>query len=232
MAHPPPRAPGVRRSIYKHPRYPCHQAWPMGFGPSASVAQAVTDACVARVDTDGASRLVAGGLGPTSFPVFGTILDDVWALDCVDTKPMMNELPAGAQLVAKVADQWLKFSLEENQKKRVEAQEGEEVQGLFVDPVAHTVGVSTPKRLLLWAGTLLALSQPRPSRRSVDRIVGKMGFCASSRPCLRACFQHTYCVLHEARERRVNRLTWSAALFTEIMSFLVYMPTATMNLAS
>ena len=43
LAHPPPMTAGARRKISKAKMFPVHAAWPMGFAPSATVAQGVAD---------------------------------------------------------------------------------------------------------------------------------------------------------------------------------------------
>ena len=64
------------------------------------------------------------------------MMDDVWGIDEVAEGQPPKQLPA-AQIVADVAEQWENIGLQENLKKREEAQEGGEVQGLYVHPSEH-----------------------------------------------------------------------------------------------
>lgn len=71
-------------------------------------------------------------------------------------------------------------------EKRVETQAGGDIQGLFVEPDLHKVGLVVFKRAMLWGAGLRLLTQMRPSVRSLERVVGKLGFAAFVRLCLRA----------------------------------------------
>jgi hypothetical protein len=74
------------------------------------------------------------------------MMDDVWAIDCVQVAQDRR----GQDIVEAVGDEWAKKGLEENCKKRVTYQAGEEVQGLFVHPEDTWIGVSVAKRFQLW----------------------------------------------------------------------------------
>ena len=53
-------------------------------------------------------------------------------------------------------------------------------------PTQHLVGVSAQQRLTLIAGTLSALGQLHVSTLTIERLVGKRGFCHSYRTCVRS----------------------------------------------
>ena len=228
LAHPPPMTTGTRRKINKAKMFPVHAAWPMGFAPSATVAQGVADYCAQAAGIDETTRLTDKEPAPRGCPVTGVMMDDVWAIDVVDGSTDLKALP-GAQWVDKVSAEWEKVGLEENMKKREEATAGAEVQGMFVDPVTHTMGVSVEKRITLWAAGLLVLTSPRPCLRSIERMVGKLGYCMSARTCCRAVFSEMYRRIQKDRDAERARFSLDCGTFAEAMSALTLLPLMTMN---
>eukprot|EP00974_Lingulodinium_polyedra_P075721 7335612-Lingulodinium_polyedra.AAC.1 len=53
----------------------------MGFRASAGWAQCLTDTVVARAALPEDRRVVANRDPPADFPLWGTIIDDIWAID-------------------------------------------------------------------------------------------------------------------------------------------------------
>ena len=63
---------------------PLHCVTPMGFAPSAGWAQALTDHVTGIAGLPSSWRIVLGELAPAHLPVWGSIIDDVWALGYSD----------------------------------------------------------------------------------------------------------------------------------------------------
>jgi hypothetical protein len=63
---------------------PLHCVTPMGFAPSAGWAQALTDHVIDIAGLPSSRRIVLGGLAPAHLPVWGGVIDDVWALGYFD----------------------------------------------------------------------------------------------------------------------------------------------------
>ena len=92
---------------------------------------------------------------PAGLPVWGSILDEVWALG-VDGDTQPREWCEAAER------QWEVRGIESNAKKAVNDQLGEEVQGLYLDPLDRTLALSVPKRALLMQALVRLLVHPRP----------------------------------------------------------------------
>lgn len=141
------------KNFMKAKRFPVHCAWPMGFSPSATIAQGIADRCMDPVNLGEVARVRAGELAPGSLPIFGIMMDDIWAIDC-DAGQQAGE-PPGARVVREGAAQWASVGLEEHEKKRVVQAMGEEVQGLYIDAEKHTmwasVSTSCWRRGCCWA---------------------------------------------------------------------------------
>eukprot|EP00973_Karenia_brevis_P068062 9468911-Karenia_brevis.AAC.1 len=108
---------------------PCSCAAPMGFGPSAGWAQALTDKVTSDLPADKQVRIDREP--PFSLPLWGSIEDDVWALEealpgvSVDTAPFwMHTVEKG----------WHAAGIDVNAAKNVDAVAGAEIQGYFVHP--------------------------------------------------------------------------------------------------
>ena len=65
----------------RNPNAPVHLAVPMGFGPAAGLAQAVTDTATIRAELPTPKRVASDQPVTKSFPVWGSILDDVWSIE-------------------------------------------------------------------------------------------------------------------------------------------------------
>ncbi|CAK9024414.1 unnamed protein product [Durusdinium trenchii] len=61
--------------------YPAAQATPMGFGPSAGWAQALTDAVAIEAGLPQEHRLHPDFTVPEELPIWGSIIDDIWAIE-------------------------------------------------------------------------------------------------------------------------------------------------------
>ncbi|CAE8604573.1 unnamed protein product, partial [Polarella glacialis] len=141
------------------PRFPAAQAAPMGFGPSAGWAQAVTDKIALGADLPHASRVHPGQIIPDELPVWGSI--HVGDRGEADVGPVwMNR--------AEVA--WEKDGVESNVKKKIDGQAGQEVQGYYVHATGHWIGTSHDKRRQLMQASIEILMSPKVLVGDVDRL--------------------------------------------------------------
>ena len=123
---------------------PVHCAVLMGFGPAAGFAQGMTDATTAAAHLPEQQRVVRDRLCPEALPVWGSIIDDVWAVEEV---PASNGEYIGPQWLTGVDDAWYAFGVESHPKKKTNAEAGGEIQGYHVSARSHQVGVALAKRL-------------------------------------------------------------------------------------
>jgi hypothetical protein len=183
--------------------YPASRAAPMGFGPSAGWAQALTDLVAKDANLPPEQRLHPDGVVPETLPVWGSIVDDIWALDHVDDEDDCN--PTGPKWLDAAEQAWVQRGVQPNVKKSVNAALGVEVQGYFVHPHQHWVGLSMEKRRHLFQASMQVLLQRRVHLKVFDRVVGKHSFMHSARPCLRCVFEATYGWLDKQRSFRSGR---------------------------
>ena len=160
--------------------YPRATCAPMGFAPSAGWAQLVTNA--ATKDLPAAQRVDSDEVMPCSWPVWGSIVDDVWA---IEEAPGDQALPADepdrlpdslgdpATWLCSVEERWNNMKVEINAKKSVDADENAEIQGATLHPTAHWLGVGVQRRLLVMDLILRSLVFSWMRLRFVEVIVGK-----------------------------------------------------------
>ena len=103
----------------------------MGFTAAASWAQAYNEAKAVEVGLPQDRRLIDDKPPPKQFPIWGSILDDVWALDeCTSV-----EDPPGvaSKWLEDIAHAWGRDGVVEHEKKAVHGVLKEEVQGVMID---------------------------------------------------------------------------------------------------
>jgi hypothetical protein len=86
----------------------------MGFGPSAGWAQAVTDKITLDADLPHASRVHPDQIIPDELPVWGSIVDDIWALEHVGDR---GEADVGPVWMNRAEAAWERDGVESNVKK-------------------------------------------------------------------------------------------------------------------
>ena len=177
-------------------RFPAARTAPMGFGPSAGWAQHVTDMATEASGMPLDRRLHPDHFAPAELPIWGSICDDIWAVEHAGDEP--GEL-VGPRWLSSAEEAWMSFGVNPNSKKTVDAEPGQEIQGLFVDPVQHWVGVSMEKRQRLFQSTFHLLSQHTVLTADVERLVGKFGYCHCCRPAMRSIFEDTFTWLDDQR---------------------------------
>eukprot|EP00438_Fugacium_kawagutii_P012044 Skav218186 [mRNA] locus=scaffold5213:236505:243510:- [translate_table: standard] len=223
LCGPPITASGGRHSGEK--MYPAAQSAPMGFGPSAGWAQGLTDVVALDANLPQDKRLHPDFVVPESLPVWGSIIDDIWALDHVDTDATMLAGP-----------DWLGRAelrgVEPNHRKSVDAHEGEEIQGYYVHPTEHWIGVALQKRRNLMQSTFMVLMQSTVMVGVVDRLIGKHGFVHSARVGLRSVFQATYPWIASVRSNRRQRVVIPDDVWVELCVSTLLLGFAEFNLSS
>lgn len=179
--------------------YPAARATPMGFGPSAGWAQALTDVVTADAKLPPQQRLSPDFVVPEGLPIWGSIIDDIWAIEHVsdDAQPTV-----GPDWMCRAEQAWVVRGVEPNRKKSVDGALGEEVQGYYVHPQGHWIGVALDKRRFLFQATIMILLQRDVLFGVVERLIGKHGFVHSCRPCMRSVFEHAYTWLDSCRRLR------------------------------
>ena len=182
--------------------YPAARATPMGFGPSAGWAQGLTDVVTSDANLPSEQRLSPDFVVPEGLPIWGSIIDDIWAIEHVsdDSQPTV-----GPDWMCRAEQAWVMRGVEPNHKKSIDGALGEEVQGYYVHPRGHWIGVALDKRRFLFQATIMVLLQRDPLFGVVERLVGKHGFVHSCRPCMRSVFEHTYAWLDWCRRLRPKR---------------------------
>ena len=102
--------------------------------------------------------------------------------------------------------------------------------GLYAHPMDHWIGVSVTKRITLWAAALYMLRAPVPATHSLEKVVGKLGFCCMARTCCRSIFQDVYREIECVRHHKLKRFPLTTGTFQELMSMLALLPCMTMRL--
>ena len=201
MAHPP-----LRPTHQHDEHFPVHRGVPMGFTAAAAWAQAYNEAKAKEVGLPAQSRLIDTQPPPSSFPIWGSILDDVWALEECDS---YDDPPTtGSKWLADISAAWTRDGVVEHEKKAVEGVSKEEIQGVMVDGVRGCLGVSLQKRGILFEAGMYLLAQQRPLVGEVDRWLGKLSFALSFKACARAVLQDIYTWLAEHRGKSIRARLW------------------------
>ncbi|CAK9026865.1 Uncharacterized protein SCF082_LOCUS17697 [Durusdinium trenchii] len=115
---------------------------------------------------------------PGELPIWGSIIDDIWGLDHLEDE---NAAGVGPEWLNRAEDVWCLRGVEPNSKKTVNQALGEEVQGYYIHPSAHWVGLSMEKRRYLFQATFMALMRPKVVVGVADRLIGKHSFLRAGR---------------------------------------------------
>ena len=209
-------------------RYPASCTAPMGFGPSAGWAQAITDLATQEADMPHSKRLHPDFHAPSELPVWGSICDDIWTVECAGS----SDDPIGPRWLASAEQAWKDFGVHPNEKKSVNLAEGEEIQGVYIDSDVHWVGVRMDKRHALFQAAFYLLQRPRVLVGDVERLVGKFGFCHSCRPPMRSIFSAVYPWLQQARTQKLRTVEWDDNVWIEILMATLLLPYCQFNLSS
>ena len=213
--------------------YPACQSTPMGFGPSAGWAQGLTDTVTTDAGLPQSHRVHPDFVVPSTFPLWGSIIDDIWALEHVDEG---GQATVGPDWLKSAEAAWVCRGVKPNVKKTVDGALGEEIQGFYVHPHGHWVGLSHEKRRHLFQGSIHVLLQRRIPFGVAERLIGKHGFVHSARPCMRSIFEQTYVWLTEQRMMRRGHgrelVELPGEVWLELMISTLLLPFAQFNLSA
>ena len=174
-------------------------------------------------------RLHPDHVVPSSLPVWGSIVDDIWAIEHAETQ---LDAGVGAAWMDAAEKAWVSRGVEPNLKKSVDSALGEEIQGYYVHPYGHWVGVSLEKRRWLFQATIHILRQRTVLVGVIERVVGKHGFVHSARPALRSVFEVTYSWLATLHRRRHGHVALPREVWIELAVSAMLLPYASLNLSS
>jgi hypothetical protein len=90
----------------------------MGFTAAAAWAQAYNEAKAVEVSLPRDARLIDSQPPPQRFPIWGSILDDVWALE--ECNSLEDPPGIGSKWLHDVATAWTNDGVVEHQKKAVD----------------------------------------------------------------------------------------------------------------
>ena len=211
--------------------FPASRATPMGFGPSAGWAQGLTDVVATDAGLPQSQRVVPDFVTPEGLPVWGSIVDDIWAIEHVDDDAVAT---VGPNWLDKAEQAWVLRGVQPNVKKSVDGARGEEVQGFYVHPQGHWLGLFLEKRRYLFQATFQVLLQRDVHLAVIERLVGKHGFAHASRPCLRSIFEKTYAWLESCRRGRPSgkRVVLPDGVWEELLVSAILLPFAQFDVSS
>lgn len=169
-------------------------------------------------------------MAPRDFPIWGSICDDIWAID--NAKAGDQASTVGPLWLTRAEEAWKERGVDPNVKKTVDIQHGAEVQGYFVHPEQHWVGVSLPKRSHLLQATFYLLSQHQVLVGDMERLVGKYGYVHSCRPPLRSIFVEVYQWLDQLRRDQVRMTRIPDNIWIELMFAAMLLPYAQFDMSS
>ena len=206
-------------------RYPVHTACPMGFTGSAAWAQGLNEALSLRGKLPPTRRMVDGAVPPGRPPVWGSILDDIWAVDEVPESEA-EDAPHGeaARWVKEISKQWTRVGIDENLPKRIHGLFSGEIQGAYLDGKNLWMGVSRPKRLNIIESCLWIVSEHRVMVKTIERWVGKLSFAQSFHVCTRSSLESIYMWMDRHRRAGVRRARlWPAVINEMLLAMLEVM---------
>ena len=214
---------------FDEPQYPCSTAWPMGFGGSATVAQAVALVAARRAGLPMSKRIAKDLPVPRAFPVWASILDDVWAIEIEPDDD--HEASEAKEWVQRLEAVWADMGIVNHEKKVVDGARRAEVQGAEVGYPDPTIGVAPVKRFELMSAMCFVLTSFRPGRYSLERLLGKFMHCTNFSPLLRSAVGVSFRDLLTARDAKENRVYWDATLWEEYVLMGVLLPLAETDLS-
>ena len=209
--------------------YPASCSAPMGFGPSAGWAQGLTDVVTSDAQLPQDCRVHPDFVIPPGLPVWGSIIDDIWALEHSSEGEVAS---IGPEWLGRAESAWVLRGVAPNTNKSVDGARGEEIQGYYVHPTGHWVGLSLEKRRWLFQATFKVLMHRWTHVKVIERLIGKHGFLHSCRPCLRSLFLATYSWLEQIRKEKPGAVELPHAVWEELLCSAIMIPFAEFNLSS
>ena len=200
LAHPP-----VPATSSFEKRYPVHIACPMGFTGSAAWAQGLNEALSLRGGLPQGRRMVDGTVPPGRPPVWGSILDDIWAVDEVPGADAEDAPHVDAAVwVEEISKQWTRVGTTRTCRSASTAS----------STARSRVPASRPKRLKIIESGLWLVSEHRVM---IERWVGKLSFAQSFRVCTRSGLESIYTWMDRYRRAGVRRARLWPAVVNEML---------------
>jgi len=196
----------------------------MGFGPAAGIAQGVTDVVTDRAQLPKSRQVKFAQVAPRSPPVWGSILDDLWAISEVLPPDVVADSCPVAGWFDEAEAAWDHYNIPLNVSKSVDFGEGSEFQGTVIDPDAHWIGVALEKRGLLFAAGLAASAQKTIAPLVVHRLAGKHGYVSSYRPGGRAFLDRTHSFLADTSASRYCVGEFDPFVWLELLTVTLFLP--------
>lgn len=209
--------------------FPVHRAVPMGFCGSVAWAQSASEVAIDRAKLPESQRLVEGRLAPGSLPIWASIIDDVWALEEED-KDLDPQAPTWMEQIGAA---WDDIGVQTNATKDVFAEVCGEAQGAYIHGEEFWCGVRRDKRLGLMQGCVKLLSEVSCSLPSMERFVGKLGFCQFFKTVARSLLGATYEWITAAkRSKKKKKLFIWMAVTNELFLACLLLPYMEIDLRS
>ena len=215
---------------------PLHLSVPMGFGPAAGWAQAVTDTATLQAGLPEQQRVTFKKPVPRNFPIWGSILDDVWTVEEVPTADDTDEIREA--WIAAVTGIWPKMGVAVNEKKSVNGEcsigvGAAEIQGAQMHPTRHWLGSSLGRRTKHMGVNLTLALQAKVTPKDLERAVGLSSFDCLFRTCVRSVFQQVFVDSHTTTAKASHALCdWTPESWLEIVLVTVLTPLAQHSLDS
>ena len=190
----------------RHLLYPAHGTVAMGCAPAVGIVRTVMDVCAKEPGLPGSRRVTFDAIPPHDFPCWGSIVDDIWAVDNGDGYAL-----DWCNQSSKV---WEPMHVPVNHKKDVDQAEGADIQGACLHPTSHTVGVRWRKKFALAQGTLYLLQKDVGNIKMVHSGLGKFHHDLSVKACLSGLFVYIYkWIDFTVTKRKIGGMLWSDAWF-------------------
>eukprot|EP00974_Lingulodinium_polyedra_P081929 7931603-Lingulodinium_polyedra.AAC.1 len=161
----------------------------MGLAPSAGWAQAVTDLAASKAHVPEAARVRFDAPAPPDPPIWGSIIDDLWA---IEQREGHQPGPQVRRWMRGVDREWPRLGVPLNHAKCTDGEVTGEFQGTVIHGTQQWLGTSRARRLEVLAVALYVLGSGVVYPRAFERFVGKLGYAQSFRSCQRSTLQATY----------------------------------------
>ena len=208
------------------PQYPLHQAAGMSFAPSAGLAQSVTDLGTAALPRE--KRVVFDAPAPKAFPVWGSIIDDLWTVEQRQGRHQSD--PLASAWIRAGEKGFEKLGVSVHHGKSEDNGFGAEFQGAQIHSTQHWLGTTVRRLLLSTPACFTVLGRWEVASLTVERLNGKQGYDDFFRPCIRSVKQTIYGWMEAHRDARRSLRSLPSAVWGELAVSAVLAPLKQANL--
>jgi hypothetical protein len=149
-----------------------------------------------------------------AFPVWGSILDDIWTLE--ERSASTRRCPHTPAWLQSAEAEFTAMGVPINHAKTVDDGVSVEFQGAVAHGTDHWLGCSVRRRVLSTASTLSLLGAWRVAPVTVERLNGELGYDSGFRTCTRSVLQDIYPWIEAHRSVRRTRLPLAASALGEL----------------